>query len=424
MAIMSGMQSKQGAKVFQGFKDLSTKILEKLKGRSEVSKQFISDLTNSGDLKQVERDLIRNTLDSMKSDKIPVQEFADKVKSELLPLDWRIPKGVERYESIALPDNLKGNVANYLERIWESPIKTSAGSVHFGKDTPNYFGHTRIEDMANPKDMIGFEGANLKTLDPSIVKEMSKSGTIRRVIEVQSDLYQKGGLERELEIGPIPGKMTAQERVSKLQQYNDPTAHFRMVREELKQAAIDGKTKVQFPTGETAMKIEGLQTENRWEYKDPSGRYGFSQLTPEKLSIGKEVLTNTGRDAWIITDVLGDGKFKAVPKEHFDSVKNRFTKGTADFQTIADELDLYKIESFDISGKIDTNDPIYKFYEKDIGSYLKNKYNATLVTDDKGVSWWEVPITKEQGNLPVEAFSIAGLGLGSTVFKKREESRK
>jgi hypothetical protein len=46
--------------------------------------------------------------------------------------------------------------------------------------------------------------------------------------------------------------------VKKLEQYNDPTAHFRMVREEIATAAKDGKTKLQFPTGETAMKIEGL----------------------------------------------------------------------------------------------------------------------------------------------------------------------
>lgn len=33
-----------------------------------------------------------------------------------------------------------------------------------------------------------------------------------------------------------------------------------MVREEIAQAAKDGRTKLQFPTGETAMKVEGLGT--------------------------------------------------------------------------------------------------------------------------------------------------------------------
>lgn len=54
-------------------------------------------------------------------------------------------------------------------------------------------------------------------------------------------------------------------------------------------------------------------------------------------------------------------------------------------------------ETFDISGKIDTNNPIYKFYEKEVGRYLKNKYDAKLVTDDKGVSWYQVDVKDSMG---------------------------
>ena len=82
-------------------------------------------------------------------------------------------KDFNRYENISLPDDTRGNVANYTEHIYESPIKTSAGGIHFADTgSKNYFGHTRIEDMADNKT--------------------------RRVIEVQSDLYQKGNLEQEL----------------------------------------------------------------------------------------------------------------------------------------------------------------------------------------------------------------------------------
>ena len=57
-------------KVFKNFPDLSTKILGKLEGRDTVSKQFISDLTNSGELKQAERDIIRQVLETYKEPKI------------------------------------------------------------------------------------------------------------------------------------------------------------------------------------------------------------------------------------------------------------------------------------------------------------------------------------------------------------------
>jgi hypothetical protein len=70
----------------------------------------------------------------------------------------------------------------------------------------------------------------------------------------------------------------------------------------------------------------------------------------------------------------------------------------------------YITEEFDISGKIDTNNPIYRFYEKDMQKYL-NKFGGKRVIDDKGVSWIEIPITKEQGKAPVEAFGKTSPGI-------------
>lgn len=112
---------------------------------------------------------------------------------------------------------------------------------------------------------------------------------IRRVIEVQSDLYQRGRLEDEYSNNnrkiqdrrdffikdPESSRFNSIEEIEDIQNYynkgykalsvyNDPTAHFRMIREELAQASQDNIEKVQFPTGETAMKIEGLGETNTW----------------------------------------------------------------------------------------------------------------------------------------------------------------
>ena len=347
--------------------NLSTKILEDLKGKTTVSKQYILDATNRGELKQIERDITREVLDTMPGDKIDVKEFADKVKSELLPLEiideplkadvgrYASQEKSYRYENIALPDDVRGKVKNYKERIYESPIPTSAGKVHF-PESKNYFGHTRIEDMSDNKT--------------------------RRVIEIQSDLYQKGNLEREYERIPyserlgVPGEheKIRKGQLDKLQQYNDPTAHFRMVREEIKKAAEDGKTKLQFPTGETAMKIEGLGDRNNWELYDEFGEN--LPLEEDLLKVGKEI--KDGASHWIITDVLGDGKFKAVPKSTADMYKFENGKFVGDVfdntgKKSVGELPEHNKETFDISGKVDTNNPIYKFYEKDMGKYLKSK---------------------------------------------------
>jgi hypothetical protein len=189
-----------------------------------------------------------------------------------------------------------------------------------------------------------------------------------------------------------------------------------MVREEIAQAAKDKKTKVQFPTGETAMKIEGLGFENNWEYKDTNGRFGFAQLTPEKMSVGKEVLTNGGRDPWIITDVLGDGKFKAVPKERYDAIE-KIGPMYSDWKK-KKELESF-IEEFDISGKVDTSDPIYKFYEKEVGKYLKSKYGAKEIIDDQGVSWYEVDI-KPDMKKSIEAFGMGAIPLATQINQDKK----
>ena len=534
-----GVKEVEAFPLFKGFKDLTTKVLNKLKGKSTVSKQFISDLTNMPDLKQTERNVIRNVLDAYPikpvskvkgvtktTNQIPVEEFAKKVHDELLPLKVKrlsstgtklsgetASEAIERqrgvmtkYESFVLPSEQRGNVANYSEHIWESPIRTSAGDIHWRTTsftiggepairrmkvtgTPqNYFGHTRIEDMAIGK----FPDEIVKG------KIIVKPSQTRRVIELQSDLYQKGGLGKEATqpLEDLVGKynnflenkykfkgypsewidfrnakMTAKEKktlslmskarfeqeardvllkgdpkvaksilfreqeMSKLQQYNDPTAHFRMIREEVKQAALDGKTKLQFPTGKTAMQVEGLGETTQW--------WG---LRPDNIKVGK-VISNQSpalthpQNQWIITDVLGEGKFRAVPKKQYnlalhpqsirlnDALRDEGYETLADLSKakrekfIQDQVEAFT-EQFDISGKVDTSNPIYRFYEKTVGKYLKNKFGATLITDPQGVSWWEVLIEKAIKDLPVEAFGVGALPFIPSLQKEEKNYNK
>ena len=466
--------AKEAKPAFEGLKDLSTSIVEKLKGRTTVSKQFISDLTKSSDVKLSEKNIINNVLESS-PDNISVADFAKKVHDELLPLkrvdqnDVKIPTMIDengdkvwyledpitgetetfyslaearggadygssrgqgmkvlKYENITLPSNIRGSIKNYSENVYESPIKTQAGQKHY-PNSKKYFGHTRIEDMADNKT--------------------------RRVIEVQSDLYQKGNLSKEgvqgdpfwhsspelqgkiikaetqlgdmkraynsKDLGPDITELTKKIEdmksqaisegtanmtkrnadVAKLEQYNDPTAHFRMVREEIQRAAKEGKTKLQFPTGETAMKIEGLGETQRWYHP-----FGFGtpiRIKPDELKIGSEITEGTGDGTWIITDVVGDGKFKAVPKDLYDGsrIKSSYYQGEKDLKKAIENGK----ESFDISGTVNKDNPIYKFYEKEVGKYLK-KFDAKLVTDEQGVNWWEIPLTKEHSTQPVQAF--------------------
>ncbi len=95
-----------------------------------------------------------------------------------------------------------------------------------------------------------------------------------------------------------------------------------MVREEVKKAAKDDKTTLLFPTGETAMKIEGLGSSFTWRTET-----GYV-LEPEKMKVGDIVNQGEGDfemgQDWIITDVLGDGKFKAISKREAELQLNNY----------------------------------------------------------------------------------------------------
>lgn len=299
----------------------------------------------------------------------------------------------------------------------------------------------------------------------------SAPGDTRRIIELQSDLFQKGNLEREVprnlaevedaltvaemrkyrglasersdiklhatltpqnlarideinaEMAPMQKKIDAFEEsrkadVAKLEPFRN-TWQERIVREEVKQAAIDGKTKLQFPTGETALKIEGLGDTSTWLHSemDADGKDNSStgeDLTPQSMKVGDMIQREDDSSPWIITDVLGDGKFKAMPKEHFDSAYGESTGHN--FDNYADQITYAEHhasenfwgskETFDVSGKVDTDSPIYKFYQKELGKYLKNKYGAKEVTDAQGVSWYEVDVKPEEAKKPVAAYHL------------------
>ncbi|MCR4338035.1 MAG: hypothetical protein NUV91_09560, partial [Candidatus Omnitrophica bacterium] len=336
------------------------------------------------------------------------------------------------------------------------PIETKAGSVHFPEDTNNYFAHTRIEDMDD--------------------------GETRRVIEVQSDLFQRGRLEDEakpkgardylyetekmpLSEEDIQARMKEmresggynearikaaedshrealklfgdearqlQKGIKKLEQYSQ-TWWQRVIREELRKAAVDGKNVLLFPTGETAMKVEKLGVApDAWVSKsmerhltDADGVKFSSFNTPlenikDNLFVGMEVNNRTTQSDWVVTEVIGDGKFKAVKKTVWDDYQklssdvaglNEFQKAFGQKEKTAEEMKadlLNESETFDISGKIDTKNPIYKFYESDVGMYLNRlrKGNIEAYTDPQGVTWLKTAVTQED-LAPVLAYQKA-----------------
>jgi len=486
--------------------EVTLKTLEKLKGKGTIDKQFIEDLSNQPDLKQAEREMIRRMLED-EGPKVDTAKFIEKVQGELLPLKNEDAlsgrssgtytaneersgaaniSGVQeaRYENTTLTPELRGDVINYGEKIYESPIETSAGGIHFSaKDYPNYFAHTRIEDMSH-KD--------------------------RRIIEIQSDLFQKGRLDFEIgdvEVVRVNGRkftltrnkfkgetkkiqrwddalseidipldtkrdfwggtqgdfkgrtieaadgekitwreakkalMLAQKKMDKEIKVFEPLEPYRnvwyerIIREEIKHAAQDGKIKLQFPTGETAMKIEGLGVTHDWAIPGTGG-FSATTLTQENIKIGIEIVMSAER-GWIVTEVLGEGRFEAVLRgkviegmktsgRDFDEGFESFVKdvNAGKLEGTVDDFTYANPEQFDISGKIDTDNPIYRFYEKNVSRYLKRIHpEMKQITDPQGVTWFEIQVKKKEAKVPVEAFKeVAEKREGKFITEEQAEN--
>ena len=471
-SILKDQRGEMSLAKFEGLENLTLKTVEKLKGRTAVNKQFISDLTNAPDIKQIERQIIRETLAKMPEGKVNVKEFADSIALDerVLQLNTKI-HNVETQgnnwigvggEDAVLPQKIRGQIEDYGEKIYESNVETPfASEKHFPGDTKNYFAHTRYEDLPDKRYIAGQYQAMNDTKD------------VRRILEVQSDLLQEGAkiLEREMVHAknilnnptykasneaafknPDSRRLIveeAQRRLDELQNLKNTymkTWFNRIIKEEIRDAAVAGKTKLQFPTGETAMKVEGLgefdegaswvlNNNQRLSFIDRGSNYTKPKVGQEISRIG------TIGDNWVITDVLEDGKFKAMPEGAMQQAVEDAGIATdnmsaqelwEEFDGAIKNINLEFIEQFDISGKINTEDAVYKFYEKQIRNSLKKERpDMKLITDAQGVTWWEIPIIETDATQAITAHSLAPLlvpgtaaGVSATVIKRKQKRKR
>ena len=507
---------------------LTTNILSKLGDRTTVSKQFVTDLTKSPDVKKPERELITATLETY-PDTINVKDFKEDVAGQLLQLDAQ-DLDYGRYDNVVLPDGLRGYFDEYHERIYQSPVETKAGGAHFsGKKTKDgnaidrYFAHVRSEDIAD------YDSAN-----------------IRRIIEIQSDLFQRGSLEletqqsriatekkiienaesrlenlkedmRDAEANGSPDSFketiaeqtkTQEERLArakealallekgtperekelaKLAIYRN-TWWERVIREERRLAAQDEFGKLRFPTGETALKIEGLmgagsvpedavqgttfeyggedytvlerygngdvevvpdsaierkfsyaqardeeianEASNLEEYLNDPSEYD-SRLEPWLKSGEYELLKADGKDAFLekYPDAIQEAAERMIDDRHTNAEDFAdYWKDETGENYYGAEDTIYLLdegahtEQMSASGKqeVDVENPIYKFYENDVAKYLKNRYGAQRITDDRGVEWMEIDVPADAASQPITAFKLADEPNGA---KRTEETK-
>lgn len=406
---------------FKGYSDLTTKFLDYAKGKTSLSKQEILDFAKRPELKRGEADLLNNLSKELPEGKLSAQDFADSIHRELLelkPVKVKEPQyagiTVDRtggiQEDIVQSYRNAGKLGkNYEEVVFESPIATN-GSSHY-PNSKNYFAHARGDEVVESGKKIWREQeiqsdllqkdnlARLKNELPGFQKEYEKA----LKLGINADEAMKIA-EQRIEIPRL-------KEVGQLDPFINDRFGERIMRERIKEKAQAGYEKYRLPTGETIGKIEGFETP-MWSYGRAIDRFSIKSegmVTADNLKIGKQIVNHNGNSEWIITDILGDGRFKAVPKETYE----RLTKGSWIFRgkrskdmspeelqkAIKEEISL-DAETFDLTGK---SNPQYRRYEN-WGKFLKNKYGAELVTDKQGNTWYEIDLKPEYGKMPVEAF--------------------
>ena len=435
--------------LFTGTKDLSTRLLEEFRGLPASIKtgrfnEIINKAKKSG-IKQADEDLVRASA-VIENGKVNLTKTGQKIEEQLVPLT---PTKVQtpRHQGVGSQFMQEGE---YVETVFQSPVKNTAGEKHYR----GRFANTELEDVNGnvvrgaKTNFPGYFAHNRKVILPD--------GKGVQYIEWQSDLFQGGTFNRQrpgfnqtkesirANIEALKGttvdvtnrKLVSQWSHTQRQQHqtlskelarmieldrlevynsNDPLAHLRMVREELKNQAKNGIEYIFTPKGKTAMKIEGIggsEGGNPWFL--PRNVEGFDvNLRSSMLEPGLEISRGlpSENDRWIITEVLGDGKFRAVTTSNLEANIEHFQPDVRWKSIVMPDGQktnylTHHTETFDISGTIDTKHFVFKLNEKAIPEEARK---LGLKITDQG-EFWRIDGIQSLKDKPSLALGSAQIG--------------
>src|SRR3990167_1190642 len=173
---------EEAPKVFTGFKDLTTKVLERLKGKAVTSKQEILDLTNMADLKQTERDLIRRVVGEYGDAEPLIQEArkyksADEfVKSQGTPLYHRTDASFDNFD-LAKKQDVSSGIHFHDDKI-RSDYQPNID--RFGKNQIEAYSDAKIADITGKGD----DGLSYGHL-PKDIQEVAKLSPKERNLKLK-----------------------------------------------------------------------------------------------------------------------------------------------------------------------------------------------------------------------------------------------
>ncbi len=307
-------------------------------------------------------------------------------------------KPTKYYSNLTVPGG-----TNYIENEITTPDITPNIKGHAQFSTDNGIGWFRSDEQTLLEEniILDEEDPFLEQGDRNPRKILAPTGKTktRRVLEVQSDLFQKGRGKKELVKGEIgyeenlyveyrfEGQEEQNQFLQLFNKKNNWVTFF--IKSIIQDSAKKGYERVLFPKGDTASKIEGLQTLEE-----------FKTTMQERLDVlnSKYVLLNEKGE--LVTEYpnkqigekdIKDNVYKQNPKYEFlkfstlplyETETNRINQQLADVE----------------SGKTQLSS-ISNFYENNITNVLKkNGYSPVEIKDEYGNTWNEVLIAPAQAN--------------------------
>ncbi len=359
-------------------------IIQYNKGRQEVSKKEWDNrhiITNNLREEIITSLLADNSfvveINTAKFSRLERKEFYNSETGEFYidPDEYEtIEENTKYYSNLIVPGG-----TNYTENEITTPAITPSIKGHAQFSTNNGIGWFRSDDKESKeyKDaLLDVTFGKIATIPDNIQKDTK----IRRILEIQSDLFQKGRnkenlINNELNIEDIndlkklgfPNQFNSNQFLQLLNKNNNWVTFF--VKSIIQDSAKKRYEKVLFPKGDTASKIEGHQTLE--EFK--------KQKKDRILYLEDLIKSNEKR----IINLIG----KPHETEETILAKKRISEFKKELIQIKQELS--DVES----GQTKLNS-IAKFYENNITNILKKQnYNPITITDEYGNKWNEIQIT-------------------------------
>ncbi|HEX8586041.1 MAG TPA: hypothetical protein VF680_16730 [Allosphingosinicella sp.] len=362
-------------------------------------------------------------------------EDEDGMPIEMRPFSTTPIVNTKYYSNLTVPGG-----TNYTEQEISTPLITPSIKGHAQFATDKGIGWFRSDEQAGEKIGPGYENGlmdeNGKIINSSVYKNIDSK--TRRILEVQSDLFQKG--RDKVNLVGLKSDLNSQEEDSfqrhlletgqiTQEEFNNPPIIESLFKENqflqllnkdsnwvtffiksiIQDSAKKGYEKVLFPSGNTASKVEGHETlENFVEQKQSRINYleekkkGEIEWVVEEAG-GEEYKFSTENDA---NNFLNSKEFS----EEF-SKPTQYTKSGEYLGDIDREINQLTQEIKNVrTDGLSALKPIYDFYENKVQNIIKKQgYNPTRTTDEHGNDWFEITIDNTRDTSTIFAKKIEDL---------------